>query len=73
MKAYIYGFPVVTNYRTMYKQAIDTSSPDYRAPLNVLTSSQTWPLRRQGNRTGCPRPMARSTLSCGFTCQGLRS
>ncbi len=38
-EAYLYGFPVVTNYQTMYKQAIDTANPDYRAPFNVLTSS----------------------------------
>jgi hypothetical protein len=38
-EAYIYGFPVVTNYQTMYKQAIDTANSDYRAPFNVLTNS----------------------------------
>jgi hypothetical protein len=38
-QAYIYGFPVVTNYQTMYKQAIDTTNPDYRAPFNVLANS----------------------------------
>jgi hypothetical protein len=38
-EAYIYGFPLVTNYQTMYKQAIDTTSPDYRAPFDVLTSA----------------------------------
>ena len=37
--AYIYGFPLATNYQTMYKQAIDTSNPDYRAPFNVLSNS----------------------------------
>jgi hypothetical protein len=38
-EAYIYGFPLVTNYQTMYKQAIDTSNPDYRGPFNVLSNS----------------------------------
>jgi hypothetical protein len=38
-EAYIYGFPIATNYQTMYKQAIDTGNPDYRARFNVLTSS----------------------------------
>jgi hypothetical protein len=38
-EAYIYGFPIVTNYQTMNKQAIDTTGPDYRAPFNVLASS----------------------------------
>jgi hypothetical protein len=38
-EAYIYGFPLVTNYHTMYKQAINTGNPDYRAPFNILTNS----------------------------------
>ena len=38
-EAYIYGFPVVTNYRTLYKQAVDTTNPDYRAPFNTIASS----------------------------------
>ncbi|HTQ95660.1 MAG TPA: DUF1254 domain-containing protein [Candidatus Acidoferrum sp.] len=38
-EAYIYGFPLVTNYDTMYKQAINVGNPDYRAPFNILTSS----------------------------------
>ena len=38
-EAYIYGFPMVTNYDTMYKQAIDTSNKDYRAPFNTIANS----------------------------------
>ena len=38
-EAYIYGFPMVTNYETMYKQAIDTSNKDYRAPFNTIANS----------------------------------
>ena len=38
-EAYIYGFPMVTNYDTMYKQAIDTSNKDYRAPFNTMANS----------------------------------
>jgi hypothetical protein len=37
-EAYIYGFPVVTNYRTMHRQAIDKSNSDYRAPFNQVAS-----------------------------------
>ncbi len=37
-EAYVYGFPVVTNYSTMYKQAIDKGSKDYRAPFNQIAS-----------------------------------
>jgi hypothetical protein len=38
-EAYIYGFPMVANYQTLYKQAIDTTSHDYRGPFNVIASS----------------------------------
>jgi hypothetical protein len=38
-EAYIYGFPLATNYQTMYKQSIDMSNSDYRAPFNVLSNS----------------------------------
>lgn len=37
-EAYIYGFPLVTNYGTLHKQAVDTTGPDYRAPFNVIAS-----------------------------------
>ena len=37
-EAYIYGFPVVTNYQTLYKQAVDTSNADYRASFNTIAS-----------------------------------
>jgi hypothetical protein len=40
-EAYIYGFPMAANYSTMYKQAIDSASKDYRAPFNTLTSSKS--------------------------------
>ena len=39
--AFIYGFPMAANYQTMHKQAIDTSSPDYRAPFNTLTNAKS--------------------------------
>jgi hypothetical protein len=38
-EAYIYGFPMAANYLTMYKQAIDTTSRDYRAPFNTLSNA----------------------------------
>jgi hypothetical protein len=40
-EAYIYGFPMAANYQTMYKQAIDTTSHDYRAPFNTLSNAST--------------------------------
>ncbi len=40
-EAFLYGFPMAANYQTMYKQAIDTASKDYRAPFNVLTNSKS--------------------------------
>ena len=39
-EAYIYGFPLVETYKTLYKQAIDQTSPDYKAPLNQLGHSR---------------------------------
>jgi hypothetical protein len=38
-EAYVYGFPMVASYQTLYKQAIDTGSPDYRASFNALASA----------------------------------
>jgi hypothetical protein len=37
-EAYIYGFPLVINYETLHKQALDTNGHDYRAPLNTIAS-----------------------------------
>ena len=38
-EAFVYGFPLVTNYATLYKQAVDQGSKDYRAPFNVVGSA----------------------------------
>jgi hypothetical protein len=35
-EAYIYGFPMVMNYKTLYNYTIDTQSPDYKGPFNQL-------------------------------------
>lgn len=35
-EAYIYGFPMVMNYKTMYMYAIDEQSPEYKGPFNYL-------------------------------------
>jgi hypothetical protein len=40
-EAYIYGFPMLANYKTMYKQAIDTTNSDYQGPFNKLNSSKS--------------------------------
>jgi hypothetical protein len=40
-EAYIYAFPMAANYQTMYKQAIDENSPDYRGVFNSLNSSKS--------------------------------
>jgi len=37
-EAFIYGFPMVANYQTMHKQALDTAGHDFRAPFNQLAS-----------------------------------
>jgi hypothetical protein len=36
-EAYVYGFPLVVNYKTMYLYAIDKDSPDYKGPFNELS------------------------------------
>jgi len=36
-QAYLYGFPMVMNYKTLYQYAIDTDSPDYKAPFNQVS------------------------------------
>ena len=36
-EAYIYGFPMVVNYKTMYMYAVDENSPEYKGPFNYLS------------------------------------
>lgn len=36
-EAYIYGFPMVVNYKTMYMYAVNEQSPEYKGPLNQLS------------------------------------
>ncbi|WP_036989613.1 DUF1254 domain-containing protein [Pseudomonas vranovensis] len=38
-EAYLYGFPVVEMYKTLYTQAVDSGSPDYKAPFNQIGNS----------------------------------
>ena len=37
--AYLYGFPVVEMYKTLYAQAVTKDSPDYKAPFNQVGNS----------------------------------
>jgi hypothetical protein len=36
--AYIYGFPIVDNYRVQYAYFIDPKSPEYKGPWNQVHS-----------------------------------
>lgn len=36
-EAYIYGFPMVMNYKTMYQYAVETENPEYKGPFNELS------------------------------------
>jgi len=36
-EAYVYGFPMVMNYKTLYNYVIDTSNPEYRGPFNQVS------------------------------------
>ncbi|MDL2284597.1 DUF1254 domain-containing protein [Oxalobacter sp. OttesenSCG-928-P03] len=35
-EAYVYGYPMVANYKAMHASAIDTQGPDYKKPFNEL-------------------------------------
>ena len=35
-EAWVYGFPMVMNYKTLYNYAIDEQNPEYKGPLNSL-------------------------------------
>jgi hypothetical protein len=38
-EAFVYGFPLVMNYGMMFEYAIDTSSPQYKAPFNRIANT----------------------------------
>lgn len=40
-EAFIYGFPFVEGYKTLYKQAVDTANRDFKAPFNQIGHSRT--------------------------------
>lgn len=35
-EAFVYGFPLVVNYKTMYNYVVDTKSPEYKGNFNQL-------------------------------------
>ncbi len=35
-EAYLYGFPMIMNYKTMYVYTVDTDSPEYTGPFNEI-------------------------------------
>ena len=36
-EAYIFGFPIVLNYKTMWSYSIDKNSPDYKGPFTEVS------------------------------------
>jgi hypothetical protein len=38
-EAFIYGFPIVAGYETLYKQAVDREGTDFKAPFNAMGHS----------------------------------
>lgn len=38
-EAYLYGFPMVEAYKTLYAQAVDQGGPNYKAPFNHIGST----------------------------------
>ena len=37
-EAYVYGFPMVMNYKTIYNYVVDKENPEYKAPFNQIAS-----------------------------------
>src|SRR5215475_7497550 len=37
--AYIYGFPLVDNYRVQYSYFVEKTNPEYKAPWNTLVNT----------------------------------
>ena len=35
--AYVFGFPLVMGYKTLYNYAIDTDNPEYKGPFNEVS------------------------------------
>ncbi|MEB0048279.1 MULTISPECIES: DUF1254 domain-containing protein [unclassified Pseudomonas] len=38
-EAYLYGFPVVEMYKTLYTQAVDKGGPNFKAPFNKIANT----------------------------------
>ena len=38
-EAYIYAFPMIENYKTMYAYSVDRYDPEYRAPFNRISNT----------------------------------
>jgi hypothetical protein len=38
-EAYVYAFPMIANYKTMYQFAVDRSGPQFKAPFNQIASA----------------------------------
>ena len=36
-EAYVYGFPMVMNYKTIYNYVVDKKNPEYKGPFNQVT------------------------------------
>jgi len=36
-EAYLYGFPMVMNYKTMVQYSVDTENPEYKGPFNQVS------------------------------------
>ncbi len=39
-QAFIYGYPTVDLYHILFKYAVDTSSPEYKAPMNTIYNTR---------------------------------
>jgi len=54
--AYIYGFPIVENYKMMYAYAVYKDSGHFRAPFNTLAVVANWIALRPTQTQAQPGP-----------------
>jgi len=64
--AYIWGFPIVDNYRVMDAYVLDPKNPEYKGPFNtVANNARLYTPRDKAIQTPT---RTRRTRWCGWTC-----
>jgi hypothetical protein len=65
-EAYIYGFPMVDNYRVQYSYFVDANGPEFKATWNHIhnTARVYTPDTRRSRRRTQTRPILRLAWTC---------